>query len=135
MDIDIRWIGLVEKYLIDGDISKIEVLVRESGVPAQFGNQIADILTGKKHAPSSQQANILKRIEKYRHTLSMFKQLRKKGSVYYEAYYIHGIGQDPKKVFTMQLLAKYLYPSYDEADARNELYKFIKKHQLPKLRD
>ncbi len=133
MCIDIRWVGLVEKYLIDGDISKIEGLVREGGVPAQFGNQIADILIGKKYAPSPQRAVILKRIEKYIHTLSMFKHARKKGSFYYEAYHTDKIGQDPKKVFTMQSLAKYLYPSYDEADARNEMYKFIKRHKLPKL--
>jgi hypothetical protein len=135
MSIDIRWFGLIEKYLIDGDISKIEVLVREGGVPAMFGNQFADILIGSKHPPSPQQANILKRIEKYRLTLSMFKQFRKKGSIYYEAYHSYGIGQDPKKVFTMQLLAIYLYPSYDREGARNEIYKFIKKHKLPKLQD
>lgn len=135
MCIDIRWFGLIEKYLIDGDISKIEELVREGGVPAQFGNQIADILIGKKHAPSPQQKNILKRIEKYRRTYSMFKQFRKKGSIYYDAYHTDKIGRDPKKVFTMQLIAIYLYPSYDKDAARNEMYNFIDKYQLPKLRN
>lgn len=133
MCIDIRWVGLVEKYLIDGDISKIEELVREGGVPAKFGNQIADILIGKKYAPSPQRAAILKRIEKYIHTLSMFKHARKKGSFYYEAYHIHKIGKDPKEIFTMQSLAQYLYPSYEKDAARNEMYKLIKKHNLPKL--
>ncbi len=133
MAVNIFWLGVVEKYLIDGDISEIEKLIREGGVPAMFGHQIADILVGKKHAPSAQQSNILKRIDKYKNMLSAFKYARTKGSFYYEAYHIHKIGKDPNEIFTMQSLAQYLYPSYEKDAARNEMYKLIKKHNLPKL--
>jgi hypothetical protein len=133
MAVDILWFGVIEKYLIDGDISEIERLVRKGGVPSMFGHQIADILAGKKHAPSRQQSIILKRIDKYNKALSTFKLARKKGSPFYEAYHIHQIGKKPKEVFTMQSLAQYLYPNYDKEAARNEMYKFIKKHNLPKL--
>lgn len=48
MTIDIRWLSMpLEKYLNGGDISELEALIREVGVPACLGNQIADLLTGK----------------------------------------------------------------------------------------
>ena len=43
--VDILWVGVIEKYLVDGDITNLEGLIRNGGVPAEFGDQIADIFT------------------------------------------------------------------------------------------
>lgn len=133
--IDIRWFGLIEKYLIDGDITELESLIREVGVPIQFANQIADILAGKLKPKSPQKSIIAKRTERYKTLLMHFKSARKKGGIYEMAYSQFNIGEDPKKIFTSQLLAQYLFPNHDKDDARNEMYKLIRKHNLPKLKD
>lgn len=45
--IDITWIGIVENYLEDGNIKPLAEKVRTSDIPAEYRNQVADILLGK----------------------------------------------------------------------------------------
>ena len=127
MCIDIRWFGLVEKYLIDGDISKIEELVREGGVPANFGDQIADILSGKLKPAKPTQSRMVQRREKYKQALSTLQYLSKKEGVYQE------MGFDASS-YNMKFLAKHIFPHHTEEEAYNQLYKFIRKHNLTKLK-
>jgi hypothetical protein len=122
--LDINWVGVIEKYLNDGDSSELEKLVRKGGVPIEYGNKIADILTGKSKPLSAQKSLISKRIKKYKRLLNGFKEMRKLD-----------IGNVPKKNYNMQLLAQYIYTTLDKDDARNELYKLIRKHKLSKLKD
>ena len=57
--VDILWFGVIEKYLVDGDITNLEGLVRNGGVPAEFGDQIADILIGKLKPPKPNKTYLL----------------------------------------------------------------------------
>lgn len=127
MAVDILWFGVIEKYLIDGDVTKLESLIRENGVPANLGDQIADILSGKLKPAKPTQSRMLQRIEKYKQALSTLQYLSKKEGVYQE------MGFDARS-YNMKFLAKHIFPHHTEDEAYNQLYKFIRKHNLTKLK-
>jgi hypothetical protein len=44
---DILWAGVIENYIETGNIKKLAKLVRDSGVPPEHRDRVADILLGK----------------------------------------------------------------------------------------
>lgn len=60
--IDITWIGIVENYLEDGNIKPLAEKVRTSDIPAEYRNQVADILLGKLTHKKQLQDSHLERV-------------------------------------------------------------------------
>ncbi len=118
MAVDIRWFGLIEKYLIDGDIAELENLIREGGVPGEFGNQIADILTGKLKPLSPSKTLKMKRETKARRLLKLAEIEKKRGSFHWKAHElliscnINSI--PPTKLFSKRNIAKAVFGLHDE---------------------
>jgi len=126
--VNILWVGVIERYLLNGDITNLEGQIRNGGVPAEFGDQVADILIGKLKPPTPRTSRTQQRIEKYKQALSILRYLYKEGGVYHE------MGFDISS-YKMKFLAKHIFPHHTEEEAKNQLYKFIRKHKLPKLKD
>ena len=126
--VNILWVGVIERYLLNGDITNLEGQIRNGGVPAEFGDQVADILIGKLKPPTPRTSRTQQRIEKYKQALSILRYLYKEGGVYQE------MGFDAGS-YNMKFLAKHIFPHHTEEEAKNQLYKFIRKHNLPKLKD
>ncbi len=120
MSVDIRWCGLIENYLKTGDMSTLEKLIREEGVPAQFGNQIADLLIARNIPLSIKRKQMLKSLDFAMVLLmnkKMMQSLRPTKDVHF-------------KVPTMQSIAERIFPNYSPADARRAFNRLRKKNKI-----
>lgn len=127
MAIDIEWVGLVKYYLETGDLDKLEAKIRSDGVPKEFGNEIADLLTEKLRPLSPAKRRSLENAKAIRSHLthrSILKQielteLSKEDLVSFK-----------KLILTNQRIADILFPHPDRDYSKRTMNRIKKRHNI-----